>query len=85
MTRMPRIHRIFCMRCGKFQAHFLDPCVCLPMWLCMDNFQVELCKQQQCVYCDDNVINEWRPRRYPRIFNVLRPSQVPNQRHVHGA
>lgn len=72
MSRMRHIYRIFCMRCGKYQANIVDPCVCLPMWLCMDNFRTEMCREQQCIYCDDEVISEFRPRRYPRIFNVKR-------------
>ncbi len=70
MTRMPKIHRIFCMRCGKYQGHWIDACVCPPLWTCMDDFQAQLCREQQCVYCVG--ATEWRPRRYPRIFNVQR-------------
>lgn len=62
MSRTPRIHRILCMRCGKYQAHFLEPCTCLPLWFCMDQHRVPLCREQQCVYCVGiYVFNNTRP------------------------
>jgi hypothetical protein len=73
MTRRRHIERIYCLRCGRYQAHFLNPCECKPIWTCMDGFQAELCHQQQCVYCVG--ATEWRPRRYPRIFNVIAPTK----------
>lgn len=61
------MYSIFCMRCGKYHANWADPCVCLPLWTCMDSFSAELCREQQCVYC---VGMSPPPKRYHRIFNV---------------
>ncbi|KKN88105.1 hypothetical protein LCGC14_0251770 [marine sediment metagenome] len=71
-----RIKKVWCLRCGERHNAWPIKCECLPLWTCYDFFRVELCKQQQCIYC---VGQPSIPKRYPRIFKVQHPTHIIQQ------